>query len=182
MIVYKYNNDGYYTGIHECQKGIKGETLFPSGNYTEIKPKLESGKIPQFVDGAWINKTDNRGKIYWDKATKNKIVWNQIDDYSGDELTEIEPPIDSNFYYWDDNQWVFDVNKYKKSIWKNLFALMKENIFEIIITKRETTPDFDFDDIVIKAKQFKENLATLTTKEEIDNAKESAISWMELVE
>ena len=70
---------------------------------------------------------------------------------------------------------------YKRKVWKELFALLKDNLFEIIVNKREAgDPDFDFDSIIPIAKNFRTNLIAVETKEEVDSMKQTAINWMDL--
>jgi len=83
------------------------------------------------------------------------------------ERTQSEIESDSTF-----------LNKYKKNTWKELFQLLKDNLFEIIVSRRDGgDTGFDFDDVTVKAKNFRDNLAGLSTIEEVDSAKESAITW-----
>jgi hypothetical protein len=90
-----------------------------------------------------------------------------------------DPPND--YSEWDGSEWVLDDVGYKKQTWKQLFQLLKDNLFEIIVNKRDGgQPEFDFNDVTIKAKNFKDNLAGLTTKEDIDAAYDSAMTWMGL--
>ena len=71
--------------------------------------------------------------------------------------------------------------EYKRKVWKELFGLLKDNLFEIIVNKREAgDPDFDFDSIIPIAKNFRTNLIAVETKEEVDSMKQTAINWMDL--
>lgn len=110
MIVYIYNKDGYFKNEHECQTGIKGETLYPAGNYTEKKPQLEIGKIPKFVNDKWENVDDYRGKVIYNKETLQKDVCKTIEKYN-DTYTEIAPPDET--YSWNADKWEIDPTKVK---------------------------------------------------------------------
>lgn len=113
MIVYKYNNDGYYAGEHNCQVGIKGETLYPAGNYTEVKPTFEEGKITKWDGKKWIKIVDNRGKEIYNKETLQKIIWSNIEQW-GNDYTDIVPP--DITYSWSGNAWVEDSDKVAQKV------------------------------------------------------------------
>lgn len=71
------------------------------------------------------------------------------------------------------------LNAYKKEVWKELYGTLKDNLFEIIVNKRQAgNPTFNFDDVVAKAQLFKNNAASYSTVAEIDTARDQAINWM----
>ena len=94
------------------------------------------------------------------------------------ELVYLEEPDDPLKTVWDGEFWDYNLNKYKKNTWKELFKYIQDNLYDIIVSRRDSeTPDFNSDNIAVKAKNFRDSLAGLTTKEEVDSAKESAINW-----
>ena len=93
-------------------------------------------------------------------------------------LVLLEEPDDPTKTVWTGTEWEINLNKYKKATWRYLFAYLQENLFDIIVSRRDSgTPDFNSDDIAVKAKNFRDNLAGLATKEEVDAAKQSALDW-----
>ena len=94
---------------------------------------------------------------------------------SGLQYLPIAP---DEYHLWNGEEWELNLNKYKKDIWKELFQYLQDNLYDIIVSRRDGgTPDFNSDDIAVKAKNFRDNLAGLATKEEVDSAKESALNW-----
>lgn len=85
-----------------------GKFLIPAYATAEEPPTVEESQVAVFDSGAkaWTVEEDNRGKEFWNKQTKDKVII----DYLGavknrDELTTQEPTAYSK---WGDRTWEFD--------------------------------------------------------------------------
>ena len=145
-----------------------------------IKVNTKNEIIDLFFE-AWKDRFDGTeiyldDKDFGDVTIDGKYISNDygasIFEYNSGTITEKTPAeiaSDPNFI------------GYKRKVWKELFGLLKDNLFEIIVNKREAgDPDFDFDSIIPIAKNFRTNLMNVTTKEELDSKKQTAINWMDL--
>ena len=71
MIVYKYDENGYYTTPHNCQPCPKtGGWLYPP-RYLASAPPEGEWKRAQADGKKWKLVDDNRGREVWEKATGN---------------------------------------------------------------------------------------------------------------
>jgi len=167
MIVYKYNNDRYYTGEHNCQIGIKGETLYPAGNYTEVKPTFEEGKLTKWDNNKWIKVADNRGKEIYNKETLEKITWSNIEEWDND-YTDIAPP--DITYSWSGNAWVEDADKVTQKViddakmelsqTDNGMIRVIEDLIDVLILKNT----IKFDDLPVEVQDKINNRKVLRDK------------------
>lgn len=73
-IVYSYDENKVYTGEYKCQiDQIDGGFLIPA-NCSETAPVIEPGKVSMYENGAWVNKTDNIGKLFIDSDGQVKQI------------------------------------------------------------------------------------------------------------
>ena len=166
IIVYLYDDNGYFKNVHKCQTGMQDETLYPAGNYTEIEPTIEPNKIPKFESGAWVNVVDYRGTIVYEKATRIKIIWNQITEVTT-EYTEIEPP--GIFYKWETSAWVEDIPRCKEA-----------KVNEARNTSATRWIDSSKTVAAIQAQYKVFKAGNYSTIAEVDTAYNNFISWMEI--
>ena len=162
MRVYKFNKDGYFTGVHDCQVGCFGETLFPSGDFTEKAPNIVANKIPKFDGSKWVNKTDYRGRIIYNKLTLEKSTYQNIEKYSND-FTELAPP--SQIYKWSGGKWIIDEIKQAEKEQKEIAQELASTDNEIIRGVE------DLIDLLIAKNVIAENDLPQKLKEKLDNRK-----------
>jgi len=127
MIVYKYNNQKYYTGIHPCQKDpISGGFLFPEyDTYTTIEPEILLNKVQKWSGSNWIQIDDNRG-IWYRTTDGSGILISEIES-SITGLTKLKKPNED--YTWNGTSWILKPESERLPIYKtNKFKEMNDKI------------------------------------------------------
>jgi len=108
MIVYRYNEKGFFIGKHKCQKGKLDEYIKPPF-CTEIKPpEFESNQIPKFENNKWNLLDNNFGKIIYNTTTKQRVFCESFE--IPNEHTTEEP---SDFDVWNGGGWSINLDEYK---------------------------------------------------------------------
>ena len=108
MIVYRYDEDGYYTKPHTCQKDPKrpGELLYP-GFYLSAEPPVAEGKRAKVDGKKWVLVDDPRGREIWEKSTGKQDYCKGMQ--IPETHTEIKPP--NEYSKWDKTKWGDDSAK-----------------------------------------------------------------------
>lgn len=108
MIVYKYDENGYYTGVHNCQQCPKtGGWLYPPRYLTSAPPEGE-WKIAQADGKKWKLVDDNRGREVWEKSSGNYCRCETMD--IPETHTLVKPP-DEMYHVFDGTKWKVDSAK-----------------------------------------------------------------------
>jgi hypothetical protein len=121
MIVYKYDDQGYYIGEHNCQKCPKtGGWLYPA-NYTEIAPPAaQKNKISKFNKGKWIVVDNFTGEQIWNKQTLQIKTCETPDVPEGYTAEAPATPYDD----WNEKKstWITNTKKQKEAEWMQIRA------------------------------------------------------------
>jgi hypothetical protein len=108
MIVYKYDENGYYTTPHNCQPCPKtGGWLYPPRYLTSAPPEGE-WKRAQLDGKKWALVDDNRGREIWNKTTAEYQRCETMDILS--DYTTVKPP-DEQYHIFDGTKWKVDSAK-----------------------------------------------------------------------
>jgi len=124
MIIYNYSQATFeFIGQSEARPDPLEENkyLIPA-NSTEIEPpEISENQIAVFNPDTnnWDIKPDFRGKVFWNKQTKEKIVIFEIGTIPDESLTNIEP---SENDVWQDDCWETDIE-----LWKTNFLRPQRN-------------------------------------------------------
>ena len=147
MEVYTYNTDGYYSGIHNCQKCPKTKNwLYPPRYTNTAAPEHEDNKISRYVNNKWIQEDNYIGVKIWDKLTGECETCKTQELKDG--FTEIEKP-DMPYYIFLKNKWIIDEKKkveYEKEIEKELLLFELRETDVIISRALENVIDFMISD------------------------------------
>lgn len=144
MKVYKFDKDGYFAGVHDCQPcPLTYGWLYPTeGTFTEIAPKDEVGYIPKWDGKKWDNIKNYFQKPLYDIVEKNMIFSNTVTLPEG--YTDIKP---TDVQKWDGQKWVDDpaliAEKEKKQKFSELSATdfkmsrQLEDVMDVLIANEK---------------------------------------------
>ncbi len=94
MIIYNYNpSTGEYIGTGEAKESPRepGVFLIPANAVTTVPPTVKTNEIACWNGTKWEKKADFRGKIYYDKTTKEKHEIKEIGIAPNVNWTDVEP-------------------------------------------------------------------------------------------
>ncbi len=105
MKVYKFDLNGYFAGVHDCQPcPLTGEWLYPTeGTFTDEEPEIIEGFINQWDGKGWTNIKNYFQKPLYNVKTKDIGYCQSIEKPEG--YTDIEP---TDVQKWDGKKWVDD--------------------------------------------------------------------------
>jgi len=106
MIIYNYNpSTGEYIGTGEARESPRepGVFLIPANAVTVVPPTAGINEVAVWNGEEWEVKSDFRGKIYYDKTTKEKHEITEIGIIPDVNWTDVEP-IDSEAV-WNKDSW-----------------------------------------------------------------------------
>ena len=93
-----------YIGEVQCQPDPLGGGILIPGHAVFDKPPIVEHQQIAIWNGAWEIRTDHRGEIYWDKATKEEIKIEEIGEISEKDLTLLQPISDRAI--WEIDKWI----------------------------------------------------------------------------
>ena len=110
MIVYKYNEEGYYIGPpHDCQRCPKtGGWLYPPRYLTTEPGEQEKYKCAKADGDKWISVDDNRNREIWNIQTGRREICEHFD--IPENYTTVKPP-DEMYHTYFNGSWVVDKKK-----------------------------------------------------------------------
>ena len=125
MIIYNYNpSTGEYIGTGEAKESPRepGVFLIPANAVTAVPPTAGINEVACWNGTKWEKKADFRGKIYYDKTTKEKH-----------EVTEIGISPDVN---WTDVEPIDSEAEWNEDSWKVPFAILRNRKYREIAQAR----------------------------------------------
>lgn len=114
MIVYEYNpTTGEFTRTSEARESPREQGIFliPANAVTTVPPTVKTNEIACWNGTKWEKKADFRGKIYYDKTTKDKHEITEIGISPDVNWTDIEPT-DPNAE-WNGSTWEVPFSVFK---------------------------------------------------------------------
>ena len=147
MQVYTYNEAGYYSGIHDCQKCPKTKNWLYPARYTDSPPpELIKNKMVRMVKNKWVQEYNYIGIDIWEKETGEKSICKT--EIIPDGFTDIEKPIEP-YYFFDNIEWLIDETKktdYEKEIKKSRLLFELQSLDMKITRPVENTIEFLIED------------------------------------
>ena len=143
MQVYTYNEAGYYSGIHDCQKCPKTKNWLYPARYTDSPPpELIKNKMVRMVKNKWVQEDNYIGLKIWNKKTGFSSICKEFKIPA--EFTKVEKP-EFDYYKWSKTKWVIDEDlkrEYDKNIIKGKLSALdngitreEENIYNLMLLK-----------------------------------------------
>jgi hypothetical protein len=110
MIVYKIDEQGNFTGEHNCQVNPETKGWMYPANYTEIQPpELKEFEYSKFDGKKWVISETDRGKTIYNKD--NYLHQTLCPEHEAPEgWTKLEPVKDKPCL-WEVDKWIIDKAK-----------------------------------------------------------------------
>lgn len=122
LLVYLFNPDtGEFTGEYNAQHSPlePGEFIEPTDSTRTAPPTVAANEIAIFADGAWTLKADFRGATLFSTETGRQVEFSELG-VLPPEITDVPRP--SACHFWQDGNWLLDVEKLKLNIWTDIKA------------------------------------------------------------
>jgi len=167
MIVYTYDENGFYSGQHVCQTNpVGGGFLYPA-RYLLDQPENISGKVAKHENGKWVYVNNYVGSEIWNVDDGIKRICPTREVPNG-FTTDPKPP--DPWYIYRNGNWIIDEER-RKAVTNSIIELQ---LRELDIKRIRAVAEISDDDTGASVKQeAKAKIKTLNA--EADNLRKQMI-------